>query len=129
MKLKTTIGTIAALVLTSGVFAGSKFIGTGSVFIQRYSDGSGFITGYLGMIYNGTGKNEYFGCQRYNNGGMYCLATDENKVSANCVGSEYLAKSLTLLSPDTRLHVNFDANGRCTQTWVIHSSEYPDKQG
>lgn len=129
MKRTTIIGFIAVLAVAGSVSAGSKFAGPGSVIIQRNADGSGLISGYLGSIYNGTGRNEYFGCQRYNNGGMYCLAMNENKDTANCVGSEYLAKSLTTLAPDTRIQVNFDANGRCTQTWVIHSSEYPDKQG
>jgi hypothetical protein len=130
MNMKfSMLGVVAALALMGSAFAGTKFFGSGSVIIKRNADGSGLISGYLGMIYNGTGRNEYFGCQRYDNGGMYCLAMNENKEYVNCVGSAYLAKSLSTLSPDARLQVNFDANGYCTQVWVVHSSEYADKQG
>jgi hypothetical protein len=130
MKFKTSmIGVLAGLVMAGSAFAGARFLGPGSVIIKRNADGSGLVSGYLGMIYNGTGKNEYFGCQRYHNGGMYCLAMNESKQTVNCTGSAFLAKSLTSLSPDARLQVRFDANGNCTQVWVIHASEYQDKQG
>ena len=131
MKVKSSMMTlaVAALVICAGAFAGSKYTGSGSVVITRNANGTGTVSGYLGLIYNGTGRSEYIGCQKYGNNGLYCHAMNEAKDFAYCAGSAFLGKTIGNLSSDARLTFGFDANGRCTSISITHSSEIQDKHG
>lgn len=131
MKHKSSMTSLAlmALVVTGGALAGSKYTGSGSVVITRNADGTGTATGYLGLIYNGTGKYEYIGCQKYGDNGVYCHAATESRDFAYCAGSSFLGKTIGNLSSDARLTFRFDPNGRCTLISISHSSEIQDKHG
>jgi len=133
MKLKISAITCALaagmLALIGSATAGVKFEGNGSVVIRRAADGSGTVTGFLGVIYNGTGTSEYIGCQRFDGGSVYCHAMNESKQFAYCQGSAYLGAGVATLSPDARIQFRFDASGRCTSISVTHASQYQDKQG
>jgi len=130
MNLKSSliVLTLGAASLTA--FAGSKFTGNGSVVVVKASDGSGQATGYFGHIYNSPTVNEFFGCQKYVDGGLYCQAKTEANVHVTCsTNSAYLGKAVSSLSPDARVTVRWNAAGVCTGITVTHSSEYQDKQG
>jgi hypothetical protein len=131
MKIRSSITTlaVAGLVFAGAAFAGSKYLGSGSVVITRNADGTGTVSGYLGLIYNGTGTNEYIGCQKYGTNGLYCHARTEALDFAYCSGSSFLGKTIGNLSSDARLTFGFDASGRCTSISITHSSEIQDKHG
>ena len=131
MNFKSSMMTlgVAGLALAGGALAGSKYTGSGSVVIARNADGTGTVSGYLGLIYNGTGKSEYIGCQKYGDNGLYCHAMNEAKDFAYCAGSSFLGKTIGNLSSDAKLTFSFDAAGRCTSISIAHSSEIQDKHG
>jgi hypothetical protein len=131
MNFKSSMATlaVAGLLVAGGASAGSKYTGSGSVVITRNADGSGTVSGYLGLIYNGTGKSEYIGCQKYGDNGLYCHAMNEAKDFAYCAGSGFLGKTIGNLSSDAKLTFGFDAGGRCTSISITHSSEIQDKHG
>ena len=119
-----------ALAAMGTASAGSKFTGSGSVVIAKNADGAGAATGIFGHIYNGTGVNEFIGCQKSSTGGLYCQARNEALVHVACsTNSVYLGNAVGTLSPDARVTFRFNANGACTSITIIHSSEYQDKQG
>lgn len=118
-----------AMVLAGSAVAGSKFNGDGHVKINRNADGTGLAVGYLGMVYNGDGTQEYLGCQKSGKDRVFCHArTEANDHVACSVTSSYLALSVASMSPDARVIFSFDAKGVCTGVSVQHSSEYQDKQ-
>jgi hypothetical protein len=128
MKLNTAGFAALTLALAGVALAGSKFTGNGSVVIVKNADGSGNASGYLGHIYNGTGKNEYIGCQKYATGGIDCRArTEANELAFCASGSAYLGNAIGTLAPDTRLTFRFNAEGQCVGITITHSSEFQDK--
>jgi hypothetical protein len=131
MKLNTLMmsAAMAGLMVAGGALAGAKYTGSGAVTISRNADGSGTVTGYLGLIYNGTGRYEYIGCQKFGDNSVYCHATNEARISVYCTGSSFVGKTIGNLSSDARLTFSFDGSGRCTSISVLHSSEIQDKQG
>lgn len=123
---------VAGLVLAvSGIaMAGAKFPGNGSVTITRNADGSGTAVGLLSFIYNAPTVNEFFGCQAYVTGGLYCQVKNEANVHVVCTSnSAFLGNAVRTLSPDVRVTLRWNASGQCTYLSVTHSSEYQDKQG
>jgi hypothetical protein len=131
MKLESSMMSlaVAGLMFAGGAVAGSKYLGSGAVVITRAADGSGTVSGYLGLIYNGSGKSEYIGCEKYGDNSVYCHAVNEAKDFAYCQGSAFLGKTIGNLSSDAKLTFGFDASGRCTSVSITHSSEIQDKHG
>ena len=134
MKLNISkMGALAAglaLAISGAAFAGSKFTGNGSVTITKNADGSGTAVGMLGFIYNAPTTNEFFGCQKYVTGGMYCQVKNEANVHVTCTtSSAFLSNAISTLSPDARVTLRWNASGVCTYLQITHSSEYQDKQG
>ena len=124
------IGAGLVLAFAGVASAGSKFFGSGSVVVTKDATGAGSATGLLGMIYNGTGKVEYIGCQKSSSDAVFCHAISEGGVYGGCsVNSAYLAQAVSTLATDARLTFRFDAGGKCTAITVAHSSEYQDKRG
>lgn len=120
---------IAAACGIDGAVAGSKFTGNGHVVITRNADGSGVASAYLGMIYNYTDNNEYFGCQKSSTNVVFCLTKSVDEVFASCMTtSAYLANAVSSISPDARVSFRWDTGGRCTNITVSHSSEFEDKR-
>jgi hypothetical protein len=119
-----------ALCAAGASLAGSKFTGNGNVVIGKNADGSGAVTGMLGAIYNGPLMKQYIGCQRDESDNVLCLALDEAETWVSCsVKSAFLAQSIASFSPDARVSIQWNAQGKCTRIQVVHSSEYQDKQG
>jgi hypothetical protein len=134
--MKTNIskmtGLFAGLVLavSGAALAGSKFPGNGSVTITKNADGSGTAVGLLSFIYNAPTQNEFFGCQAYVTGGLYCQVKNEAGVHVVCTSSSaFLGNAVRTMSPDVRVTLRWNASGQCTYLAVMHSSEYQDKQG
>ena len=128
--MKNSMKFAAIALLCAGVtFAGSKFTGDGHVQITRNADGSGSASGYLAMIYNMTGNNEWFGCQKSSTNQVFCHAKNLNQDIVDCwATSAFLANAVASISPDARVSFRFDASGACTNITVTHSSEYEDKK-
>ncbi len=118
-----------AAICVGSAFAGSKFTGNGQVQITKNADGSGSASAYLGMIYNMTDNNEWFGCQKSSVNVVFCHAKNVGQVVVDCwATSAYLANAVSSISPDARVSFRFDSQGRCTNITVTHSSEYEDKR-
>ena len=127
--MKKPIILALALCAAGASFAGSKFTGTGNVAIAKNADGSGAMTGMLGAIYNGPLMKQYIGCQRDESDNVMCLALDESDTWVSCfVKSAFLAQSISSFSPDARVAITWNTQGKCTRIQVVHSSEYQDKQ-
>ena len=124
---------LSALVLgvalcTGAAYAGSKFTGDGHVAIFKNADGTGSASGYLGMLYNRP-DDEWIGCQKSSTNVAFCHAKNTAQVVVDCwTTSAFLASAVSSISADARLVFRFDADGKCTQIVVQHSSSYEDKQ-
>jgi len=120
---------VAAALAAGAAFAGSKFTGNGHVQIVKNADGSGSASGYLSMIYNMTGNNEWFGCQKSSTSRVFCHAKNLDQTVVDCwTTSPYLANAVSSISPDARVSFRFDSGGKCTNITVTHSSEFEDKK-
>ena len=130
MKHMQAISFGLALALGSmAVFAGSKFTGDGHVQITKNADGSGAASAYLSVVYNRTGNDEWFGCQKSSTSVVFCHAKSIDQTIVDCwATSAYLANAVASISPDARVSFRFDTGGRCTNITVTHSSEYEDKK-
>jgi hypothetical protein len=120
---------LGATFAASVAYAGSKFTGNGHVVVTRNADGTGSVIGYLGMIYNYTGNDEWIGCQKNAQSVVFCHARAIGDMPVSCTStSAFLASSVASISPDARLLFRWDASGRCTNITVTHSSEFEDKK-
>jgi hypothetical protein len=130
ISMMAAIAAGMALSLSGAAIAGSKFPGNGSVTITKNADGSGTATGLLGYIYNVPTVNEFFGCQKYVTGGMYCQAKNEAGVHVTCTSSSaFLGNAIGTMAPDVLVTLRWNASGVCTYISITHSSEFQDKQG
>ena len=117
------------MLCTHAALAGSKFTGNGHVQITKNADGSGQASGHIGMIYNMVDNNEWLGCQKSATNAVFCHAKNLDQTVVSCAtSSAFLANAVSSISPDARLSFRFDANGKCTNITVTHSSEYEDKR-
>ena len=93
------------------------------------ADKSGVASGYLGAIYNDkTTVNEYIGCQKGSDNGIFCHAKKEDGTHVACSArSSHLAQAVSSLSGGARLIFAFSASGACTAISIGNSSEYQDK--
>jgi hypothetical protein len=81
------------------------------------------------VIYNLTGNNEWFGCQKSSKNSVFCHAKNVDQTVVSCsTTSAYLANAVASISPDARVSFRFDESGKCTNITVTHSSEYEDKK-
>ncbi len=123
--LALLLGVLAA-VAASQALAGSRIPGQ-HVLVTLNADGSGTASGQLGAIYNGSGTQEYIGCQVSVGGGLYCVARSESGTWAACGGSAYLAKTVNTMSHDAMVTFSWTSRGQCTLIKVLHSSEFEPK--
>ena len=132
--IRKVAGALLAGILSGSVIAGSTFTGNGSVVITVSASGGGSATGYIGHIYNGTGKTEFVRCQRgkwetQEQPYVNCWARNENGDEAWCTAfSSHLAKSITSISSDSKVTFRYNAAGDCTSITVVQSSEFQDKR-
>ena len=128
--IRVIAGTLlGATFAVSAAYAGSKFTGNGHVIVTRNADGTGTAVGYLGMIYNYVGNDEWIGCQKTAQSVVFCHARAIGDTSVSCTSnSAFLASSVASISPDARVSFRWDASGRCANITVTHSSEYEDKK-
>jgi hypothetical protein len=134
IKTRMAVTGLALGLLCGTAVAGSKFTGNGSVVATRLSTGY-TVTGYLGHIYNGSGKTEFMRCtvgywpypdEAY----VACWARVEgdSTVYGCSVRSNYLAKSVISMSGDSKVTIRYGDDHVCTSITVVQSSEYQDKK-